>query len=106
MTENNNVNETIQNLIDSNDVFLFMKGSPEEPMCGFSGQVIFVLNQYQAKFGTFNVLADYEIREGIKAFSNWPTIPQLYVKGKFIGGCDIITEMHRKGELEALFAGL
>ena len=106
MTENNNVSEKIQGLIDANDVFLFMKGSPEEPMCGFSGQVIFVLNQYNTNFSSFNVLEDYEVREGIKDFSNWPTIPQLYVKGKFIGGCDIITEMHRKGELDALFAAV
>ena len=105
MTENN-TNEKIQELIDSNDVFLFMKGSPEAPQCGFSGQTIFVLNQYPTAFASFNVLEDYEVREGIKAFSNWPTIPQLYVKGKFVGGCDIITEMHRKGELEALFASL
>ena len=75
-------------------------------MCGFSGQTVFVLNQYPTSFASFNVLEDYEVREGIKAFSNWPTIPQLYVKGKFVGGCDIVTEMHRKGELEALFASL
>ena len=76
MTENN-TNEKIQELIDSNDVFLFMKGSPEAPQCGFSGQTVFVLNQYPTSFASFNVLEDYEVREGIKAFSNWPTIPPV-----------------------------
>lgn len=90
---------TIKNDIDSNSVFLFMKGTPEAPQCGFSAQVVHVLKTYNVPFGSRNVLEDWDIREGIKKFTNWPTIPQLYVKGKFVGGCDIITEMHRKGEL-------
>jgi monothiol glutaredoxin len=91
--------DTIKKDIDSNTVFLFMKGTPEAPQCGFSAQVVHVLKSYNVPFSTRNVLEDYDIREGIKKFTNWPTIPQLYVHGKFVGGCDIITEMHRKGEL-------
>lgn len=90
---------TIKNDIDNNQVFLFMKGTPEAPQCGFSAQVVHVLKSYNVNFGSRNVLENWDIREGIKKFTNWPTIPQLYVKGKFVGGCDIITEMHRKGEL-------
>lgn len=90
---------TIKNDIDNNQVFLFMKGTPEAPQCGFSAQVVHVLKSYNVNFGSRNVLEDWDIREGIKKFTNWPTIPQLYVNGKFVGGCDIITEMHRKGEL-------
>lgn len=91
--------ETIKNDIDSNKVFLFMKGVPEEPMCGFSAQVVQVLKSYNIEFGARNVLEDWDIREGVKKFTNWPTIPQLYVKGQFVGGCDIVMEMHRKNEL-------
>ncbi len=94
--------DTIRNDINSNDVFLYMKGSPEAPMCGFSAQVVQVLKAYGIAYGSRNVLENYDIREGIKKFTNWPTIPQLYVKGKFIGGCDIVSEMHRKGELAAV----
>ena len=76
-----------------------MKGTRESPQCGFSAQVINVLKSYNVPFETIDVLADYDIREGIKEYTNWPTIPQLYIKGQFIGGCDITMEMHRKGEL-------
>lgn len=91
---------TIKSDITSNPVFLFMKGTPESPMCGFSAQVVQVLKSYGVNYGSRNVLEDWDIREGIKKFTNWPTIPQLYVNGKFVGGCDIISEMHRKGELK------
>lgn len=90
---------TIQSDITNNEVFLYMKGTPEAPMCGFSAQVVQVLKAHGIRYGSRNVLEDWDIREGIKKFANWPTIPQLYVKGKFIGGCDIVAEMHRKGEL-------
>ena len=83
-----------------------MKGTPSEPQCGFSAQVIHVLNHYGVSYGSRNVLEDWDIREGIKAFTNWPTIPQLYVEGKFVGGCDIIMEMHRKDQLGDVFAKL
>jgi monothiol glutaredoxin len=95
-----NINDKITSEINSSKVFLFMKGTPKEPMGGFSAQVIQVLNSYGLDFKTFNVLDDWDVREGIKSFSNWPTIPQIYVGGKFLGGCDIAMEMHRKGELE------
>ena len=93
----------IKKEITDNDVVLFMKGTPSAPMCGFSAAVVQVLSHSGVPFKGINVLADQEVREGIKAFSNWPTIPQLYVKGEFIGGCDIVREMAEKGELEALF---
>ena len=96
------VSERIQSEIDSNDVVLFMKGSPVFPQCGFSAAVVQVLSELGTKFKGIDVLQDPDIREGIKVFSNWPTIPQLYVKGEFIGGCDIVREMHAKGELAPL----
>jgi monothiol glutaredoxin len=83
---------------------LFMKGTPMFPQCGFSARVIQILKHAGVPFKTVNVLEDPEIRDGIKAFSNWPTIPQLYVKGEFIGGCDIVTEMYQSGELQTLLA--
>jgi len=89
----------IQEMIDKNKVLLFMKGNKSFPQCGFSSRVVGVLTTEGVPFETVNVLQDPEIREGIKQFSNWPTIPQLYVNGKFVGGCDIITEMHASGEL-------
>jgi monothiol glutaredoxin len=89
----------IQEMIDKNKVLLFMKGNRSIPQCGFSARVVQALKEEGVPFETVNVLADQEIREGIKAFSNWPTIPQLYVNGKFVGGCDIVTEMHASGEL-------
>ncbi len=92
----------IQQEIDDNPVALFMKGSPAFPQCGFSAALVQVLTQIGVKFKGIDVLSDPEIREGIKAFANWPTIPQLYVKGEFVGGCDIVREMHANGELKAL----
>jgi monothiol glutaredoxin len=96
------INTEIKSKIDTNKVMLFMKGTPQRPQCGFSAAVIEVLNSMNVPYGTVNVLEDYEIREGIKAYSNWPTIPQLYVGGQFVGGCDIVREMYGKGELEPL----
>ena len=101
---NNPVFAEIQAQIDANPVLLFMKGTPMFPQCGFSARVIQILKHAGVPFKTVNVLEDQEIREGIKAFSNWPTIPQLYVKGEFIGGCDIVTEMYQSGELQTLLA--
>ena len=95
--------EKIQNIISSNDVVLFMKGTPDMPQCGFSMAVVNALKHLDVKFNGVNVLEDEEIRNGIKTFSDWPTIPQLYVKGEFIGGCDIVKEMFEKQELQALF---
>ena len=105
MEENNtvDVSENIKNEIKSNDVVLFMKGTPVFPMCGFSAATVQVLSDIGVKFSSVNVLDSNEMREGIKKFSNWPTIPQLYVKEEFIGGCDIIKEMYETGELLELF---
>ncbi|KAG4959920.1 hypothetical protein JHK84_037042 [Glycine max] len=93
----------IQQLVDSNPVMLFMKGTPEEPKCGFSRKVVVVLNEERVKFGSFDVLSDSEVREGLKKFSNWPTFPQLYCKGELLGGCDIAIAMHESGELKEVF---
>jgi monothiol glutaredoxin len=90
--------------IESAPVMLFMKGTPMFPQCGFSARVIQILKHAGVPFKTVNVLEEPEIRDGIKEFSNWPTIPQLYVKGEFIGGCDIVTEMYQSGELQTLLA--
>jgi monothiol glutaredoxin len=89
----------IEGLVNNNKVLLFMKGNKSFPQCGFSSQVVQILKKEGVEFETVNVLADAEIRQGIKEFSNWPTIPQLYVNGKFVGGCDIVNEMHTNGEL-------
>ena len=94
--------EKIQNIISSSEVVLFMKGTPDVPQCGFSMAVVNALKHLDVKFNGVNVLEDEEIRNGIKTFSDWPTIPQLYVKGEFIGGCDIVKEMFEKKELQAL----
>ncbi|HUI19585.1 MAG TPA: Grx4 family monothiol glutaredoxin [Methylocella sp.] len=96
--------QRIEAVISSGDVVLFMKGIPAAPQCGFSAAAVQILSQLAVPFKTVDVLADMEIREGIKAFSNWPTIPQLYVKGEFIGGCDIMREMFQSGELAALLS--
>jgi len=90
----------IQNNIDNNNVVLFMKGTPEAPQCGFSMAVSNILKGLNVEFESVNVLADQNLREGIKVYSDWPTIPQLYVKGEFIGGCDIVKEMYQDGELQ------
>ena len=94
--------EKIKNLIKENDVCLFMKGTPESPQCGFSMAVSNVLKHIDIKFLGVNVLEDEKLRQEIKEFSDWPTIPQLYIKGEFIGGCDIVKEMFEKGELKKL----
>ncbi|MGO4852532.1 Grx4 family monothiol glutaredoxin [Phaeovulum sp. W22_SRMD_FR3] len=96
--------DQIRETIEKNAVVLFMKGTKEMPQCGFSSRVAGVLNFMGVEFADVNVLADAEIRQGIKDFSDWPTIPQLYVKGEFVGGCDIVTEMTLSGELDQLFA--
>lgn len=96
-------NERIDETVKGNDVVLYMKGTKEMPQCGFSSRVAGVLNYMGVEFSDVNVLADEEIRQGIKDYSDWPTIPQLYVKGEFVGGCDIVTEMTLSGELDALF---
>ena len=97
---NENVKKKIEELVKKNNVFLFMKGTPEVPQCGFSLAVSNVLKHLEVNFTGINVLEDSDIREGIKVFSDWPTIPQLYIKGEFIGGCDIIKEMFEKNELQ------
>lgn len=89
----------IQDLLQSSKVLLFMKGTKQFPACGFSNTVVQILKKEGASFETFNILADPDMRQGLKEFSNWPTYPQLYVDGKFVGGCDIVTEMHQSGEL-------
>jgi monothiol glutaredoxin len=94
------LNERIKNLIGSSKIFLFMKGSPEMPQCGFSANVIGMLDAMNAKYNTFNILSDMDIRQGVKDFSNWPTFPQLYVNNQLVGGNDIIMEMYEAGELE------
>ena len=94
----------IDSEVTSNDVVLFMKGTPQFPMCGFSGQVVQILDYLGVPYKGLNVLESEDLRNGIKSFSNWPTIPQLYVKGEFVGGCDIAREMFQAGELQQLFA--
>ena len=98
----NPVLDRIQSEITENPVMLYMKGTAMFPQCGFSARVVQILSHLNVGFKTANVLEDPELREGIKQFSQWPTIPQLYVKGEFVGGCDIITEMYQSGELETL----
>ena len=98
------VEDTIKSAVESNDVMLFMKGTPQFPQCGFSSQVVQILSYLDVPFKSVNVLESDEMRNGIKEFSNWPTIPQLYVKGEFLGGCDIAREMFQAGELQQYFA--
>ncbi|KAL5538443.1 hypothetical protein UlMin_042751 [Ulmus minor] len=93
----------LQQLIDSHPVMLFMKGNPDEPRCGFSRKVVDILNEEKVKFGSFDILSDNEVREGLKEYSNWPTFPQLYCKGELLGGCDIVIAMHDSGELKDVF---
>jgi len=97
------INTRIQGEIDSNPVMLYMKGTPMFPQCGFSARVVQILTHMGVPFQSADVLEDMELREGIKQFSQWPTVPQLYVKGEFVGGCDIVSEMYQSGELETLF---
>jgi monothiol glutaredoxin len=94
--------DLIDTIVTANDVVLFMKGTSRMPMCGFSGTVVKILDHLGVDFHDVNVLADMDVREGVKAYSDWPTIPQLYVKGEFIGGCDIVREMFESGELRAM----
>ena len=98
-----NIKEKIKELIDNNDVCLFMKGTPDAPQCGFSMAVANILKILEVNYKGINVLEDQKIREGIKVFSDWPTIPQLYVKKEFVGGCDIVKEMFENGELKKAF---
>jgi monothiol glutaredoxin len=102
MTERDPIHDRIQSDIETNPVVLYMKGTPVFPQCGFSAQVVQVLSMVGVKFKAFDVLADDRLRQGIKEFSNWPTVPQLYVKGEFVGGCDIVREMYQSGELAEL----
>ncbi len=94
------VNAFIETEVKSNDVLLFMKGTPDFPQCGFSGQVVAILNHLGVPFKGVNVLESTDLRQGLKDYSNWPTFPQLYIKGEFIGGCDIVREMFQDGELQ------
>jgi monothiol glutaredoxin len=96
------VQDFIESEIKNNDVVLFMKGTPDFPQCGFSGQVVQILDHVGVDYKGHNVLADADIRQGIKDYSNWPTIPQLYIKGEFVGGCDIVREMFQSGELQTM----
>jgi monothiol glutaredoxin len=101
---NMSIEQFIDNEVKSNDVVLFMKGTPQFPQCGFSGQVVQILDHVGVGYKGLNVLESADLRDGIKTYSNWPTIPQLYVKGEFVGGCDIIREMFQAGELQQLLA--
>jgi monothiol glutaredoxin len=96
--------DRIKGDIEQNDVMLYMKGTPMFPQCGFSARVVQILSHVGVPFQSANVLEDMELREGVKQFAQWPTVPQLYVKGEFVGGCDIVTEMFQSGELEALLS--
>jgi monothiol glutaredoxin len=96
------IDQFIDNEVKANPVVLFMKGTPQFPMCGFSGQVVQILDYLGVAYKGLNVLENDDIRQGIKSYSNWPTIPQLYVKGEFVGGCDIIREMFQSGELQSM----
>jgi len=96
--------ESIRRTVAENDVVLFMKGTADQPQCGFSNQVVRILDHLGVDYNDVNVLADEDLRQGVKEFANWPTVPQLYVKGEFIGGCDIVREMFQTGELKTLFA--
>ena len=97
------MNEFIDGEVKGNDVVVFMKGTPDFPQCGFSGQVVQILNYLGVEYKGINVLADDDLRQGVKDYTNWPTVPQLYVKGEFVGGCDIIREMFQASELQSLF---
>ena len=99
------IEQFIDNEVKGNDVVVFMKGTPQFPMCGFSGQVVQILDYIGVPYKGINVLESDDLRQGIKAYAQWPTIPQLYVKGEFVGGCDIIREMYSNGELQSLLEG-
>ncbi len=97
-----NVQTEIKEVIDANAVILFMKGNREMPQCGFSARVVEILNHCDVEYATVDILRDPEVRQGIKVFSNWPTLPQLYIQGEFVGGCDIVTDLHLSGQLETM----
>ena len=99
-----NVIERIKDQIENNPVVLYMKGSPDFPQCGFSGQTVQILEACQAQYTAINIFEDPELREALKEYSNWPTYPQLYISGDLVGGCDIVTDLYKKGELAALLA--
>jgi monothiol glutaredoxin len=105
MTMTDATHDRIDGLVKGHDVLLFMKGSPLFPQCGFSSRAVAILDHLGAKYDSVDVLQDQEVRQGIKAYSDWPTIPQLYVKGEFVGGSDIMMEMYESGELAQLFKG-
>ena len=96
------IEQFIDNEVKANDIVLFMKGTPQQPMCGFSGQIVQILDYLGVPYKGLNVLDSDELRQGIKIYSNWPTVPQLYVKGEFVGGCDIVREMFQANELQQL----
>jgi len=96
------IEQFIDTEVKNNDVVLFMKGTPQFPMCGFSGQVVQILDHLEVSYKGLNVLESDELRQGVKAYSQWPTVPQLYVKGEFVGGCDIVREMFQAGELQSM----
>lgn len=102
---NDALKDRIAQTISSNRIMLFMKGNPAMPQCGFSAAVVSILKELGVQYGSVNILADQELREGLKAYSSWPTYPQLYVDGQLVGGCDIVREMHAKGELASLLKG-
>jgi monothiol glutaredoxin len=101
-----NVNERIKDQLESNPVVLYMKGTPDFPQCGFSGQTVQVLNACGAKYIHVNIFEDSELREALKVYSNWPTFPQLYIGGELVGGCDIVTDLYQKGELKSLLSAV
>ena len=96
------IEQFIDNEVKANDIVLFMKGTPQQPMCGFSGQIVQILDYLGVPYKGLNVLESDELRQGVKVYSNWPTVPQLYVKGEFVGGCDIVREMFQANELQQL----
>jgi len=95
----------IEGLLAKDRILLFMKGSPSMPQCGFSASVVGILKEHGAKFGSFNILADQEVREGLKEYASWPTYPQLYIDGKLVGGADIVRDLHQRGQLASLLGG-
>lgn len=101
-----NVNDKIKEQIENNPVMLYMKGTPDFPQCGFSGQIVQVLDAVGAKYGYFNIFDDMELREALKEYSHWPTYPQLYVGGELVGGCDIVTDLYQKNELKPMLAAV
>jgi monothiol glutaredoxin len=101
---NDEIKTRIEKTLASNRIMLFMKGSPAMPQCGFSAAVVGILKELEVPFGSFNILADQELREGLKEHSRWPTYPQLYVDGKLVGGCDIVRELHERGELAPILS--